>query len=172
MNTVVSLCQFVLLLSLLSLAYAVKAEPKGECLPIGHSDDTTLFHCASMQELTSCQDENDNCMNWAQQGECRKNAAYMIFNCRKSCETCVRYVLVKYERTQSRPHVLYLPVLLPKVRGGKKMTSFFNPMMYPATRLPLALVVKSASWYNPALPLSGRIQRSYAALGRDATIHL
>ena len=114
MNTFVFVSQLVLLLSLSSLAYAAKTEPKGECLPIGTSDDdTSLFHCVSTQEMTPCQDEHANCMNWAKQGECSKNAAYMIFNCRKSCETCVRYVW-KYEQS-SAPCTVVIQLRLPLI---------------------------------------------------------
>lgn len=35
-----------------------------------------------------CSDGNENCEEWAVLGECKKNAAYMLKNCRKSCDAC------------------------------------------------------------------------------------
>lgn len=35
-----------------------------------------------------CTDSDDNCKYWASVGECEKNPNYMLYNCRKSCNTC------------------------------------------------------------------------------------
>jgi len=36
----------------------------------------------------NCRDNNVNCGDWAQMGECSKNPAYMLVNCKKSCGKC------------------------------------------------------------------------------------
>lgn len=64
----------------------------GECLPVGHANGSsaTDFHCVSSKELAiPCEDEDSECRSWADRGECRQNPQYMLYNCRKSCETCV-----------------------------------------------------------------------------------
>ncbi|KAI8102669.1 hypothetical protein M9434_005468 [Picochlorum sp. BPE23] len=37
----------------------------------------------------SCTDSHTNCQQWAKQGECDSNSAYMLKNCRKSCKLCI-----------------------------------------------------------------------------------
>lgn len=45
-------------------------------------------------EKGECADENDNCVMWAEAGECEKNPGYMVGSdeahgfCRKSCKAC------------------------------------------------------------------------------------
>ena len=89
MNVLSSLFLLLLLccISSLSTTLAAKTEPTGECLPVGADDE---FHCVSNKDMIACQDEHTGCQEWAQRGECKKNAAFMFYNCRKSCETCVR----------------------------------------------------------------------------------
>ena len=31
------------------------------------------------------QDDNENCLGWANAGECAKNPNYMLVNCKESC---------------------------------------------------------------------------------------
>lgn len=38
---------------------------------------------------TGCFDSNPECPAWAQRGECEQNPAYMLFECRYSCQTCL-----------------------------------------------------------------------------------
>lgn len=38
-----------------------------------------------------CKDKNPSCPNWASIGECRKNEAWMLINCRKSCKVCHKF---------------------------------------------------------------------------------
>merc|ERR1719225_1532051 len=35
-----------------------------------------------------CIDDNQNCENWANNGECEANPTWMLENCRKSCGVC------------------------------------------------------------------------------------
>jgi prolyl 4-hydroxylase len=35
-----------------------------------------------------CSDDNANCAHWAGAGECDKNPAYMLANCKRSCAAC------------------------------------------------------------------------------------
>lgn len=37
---------------------------------------------------SSCADQSQHCASWAQQGECDKNAAYMLLSCARSCKAC------------------------------------------------------------------------------------
>jgi hypothetical protein len=39
-------------------------------------------------EGTDCQDDNENCANWADTGECDNNREYMKASCQKSCGLC------------------------------------------------------------------------------------
>mmetsp|Transcript_11967 Transcript_11967/g.19839 ORF Transcript_11967/g.19839 Transcript_11967/m.19839 type:complete len:173 (+) Transcript_11967:58-576(+) len=78
-----------LLLSILSLVNVVHSrDATGECLPVGEEKDN-VFHCISNQNLIPCTNEHAQCDEWAQRGECKQNTQYMVFNCRKACETCV-----------------------------------------------------------------------------------
>jgi hypothetical protein len=80
---------FLLLnLNFMENVLASKAAPQGECLSLEH--DPNEFYCVSTTELYPCVDENENCKQWAKDGECKKNEAYMLFHCRRSCDTCVR----------------------------------------------------------------------------------
>ncbi|OEU13236.1 hypothetical protein FRACYDRAFT_155384, partial [Fragilariopsis cylindrus CCMP1102] len=36
-----------------------------------------------------CVDENENCADWANKGECQNNQQYMLTDCRKSCKSCI-----------------------------------------------------------------------------------
>jgi len=40
------------------------------------------------RDYSGCTDSNAYCPSWAQGGECAKNPGYMLYNCRKSCNTC------------------------------------------------------------------------------------
>lgn len=35
-----------------------------------------------------CKDSNRNCSSWKRRGECRRNPAYMLVNCKRSCGRC------------------------------------------------------------------------------------
>lgn len=37
---------------------------------------------------SACEDKNAKCSMWANKGECEKNPAYMLLNCKVSCKTC------------------------------------------------------------------------------------
>ena len=37
---------------------------------------------------TGCKDTNEQCADWAKDGECKNNPAYMLPNCAKSCNMC------------------------------------------------------------------------------------
>jgi len=41
------------------------------------------------QPTQDCEDENNNCEDWANSGECSKNPGYMLQHCRFSCRQCV-----------------------------------------------------------------------------------
>ena len=41
----------------------------------------------------ACVDEEDACPEWARNGECEKNAAYMETACALSCQTCLPHKL-------------------------------------------------------------------------------
>ena len=36
----------------------------------------------------TCKDSNRNCSFWKRRGECRRNPAYMLVNCKRSCGWC------------------------------------------------------------------------------------
>lgn len=36
----------------------------------------------------SCIDTNVKCAEWANDGECQANAAWMLLNCKRSCQSC------------------------------------------------------------------------------------
>ena len=38
--------------------------------------------------LQGCRDEFEECQKWSMNGDCSRNAPFMIFNCRESCGTC------------------------------------------------------------------------------------
>eukprot|EP01023_Acetabularia_acetabulum_P019666 TRINITY_DN2004_c0_g1_i16.p1 TRINITY_DN2004_c0_g1~~TRINITY_DN2004_c0_g1_i16.p1 ORF type:complete len:176 (+),score=36.33 TRINITY_DN2004_c0_g1_i16:49-528(+) len=42
-----------------------------------------------LQDPGLCSDSNQNCVEWADRGECSHNQQYMASNCRKSCGICV-----------------------------------------------------------------------------------
>lgn len=42
-------------------------------------------------ESITCNDNHELCAKWASQGECKANPNYMIENCMRSCEVCVKY---------------------------------------------------------------------------------
>merc|ERR1712193_117644 len=44
--------------------------------------------CHANAKSFACQDTNPHCANWAEQGECKKNAGYMDVNCPQSCGKC------------------------------------------------------------------------------------
>lgn len=74
----------------LSLSYHVESSKssRGECIPVNGEQDS--FHCLghSMTTMT-CEDEHEDCNQWARRNECRKNPSFMMTNCRKSCGTCL-----------------------------------------------------------------------------------
>ena len=100
---------------LLSITFT-SAGPTGECLPVGDGGDN--YHCIASKDVdvTPCKNEESECDKWALDGEaigsvwfgssdhsffnscfcfigeCRSNPRYMLFNCRKACETCIGYV--------------------------------------------------------------------------------
>ncbi|KAI2513880.1 hypothetical protein MHU86_663 [Fragilaria crotonensis] len=87
-TSVHSLLVHLLLFSLSPIcSTGAKIEATGECLPI--NGENNAFHCVASTDIILCRDNHESCAKWAQRGECKKNAAYMLFNCRKSCETCV-----------------------------------------------------------------------------------
>ena len=80
-------------LSLIPYTYANAELPEifGECLP--SSQDHSHFHCFAARDnvrssLAWCEDTHPECPPWAERGECDKNPAYMLKECRKSCHTC------------------------------------------------------------------------------------
>ncbi|MGK3736256.1 MAG: hypothetical protein ACI8RD_004981 [Bacillariaceae sp.] len=64
---------------------------KTECLAT--DEDYRSFHCLAAPEeyirVPTCVDENENCLNWANNGECQKNQQFMLVDCRKSCKSCI-----------------------------------------------------------------------------------
>jgi len=72
--------------------------------------------CAADAELAArradpaaiaCDDEHDACTQWAEQGECENNKAFMILECSRSCATCLmRDPKVRCKRDESvRPAI-------------------------------------------------------------------
>ena len=63
---------------------------KTECLAT--DEDYRSFHClgAPAESIrVQCVDENENCADWANKGECQNNQQYMLIDCRKSCKSCI-----------------------------------------------------------------------------------
>lgn len=56
----------------------------GVCL----SDDVDERELDEDDEYDSCKDKQENCVLWADHGECEVNPNYMEINCAKSCNTC------------------------------------------------------------------------------------
>merc|ERR1711904_325308 len=42
----------------------------------------------SLQDALDCRDENEDCQEWAEMGECEANPDYMLRHCRISCKSC------------------------------------------------------------------------------------
>lgn len=42
----------------------------------------------STPSKAGCVDEAENCVSWASNGECKKNAGFMNLKCKKSCDAC------------------------------------------------------------------------------------
>jgi hypothetical protein len=38
--------------------------------------------------VPGCQDDNERCWTWAEQGECKRNPGFMLVTCRAACEAC------------------------------------------------------------------------------------
>lgn len=65
---------------------------------------------ANQQDLTSflndtagCGDDSAykvQCPLWAQNGECKKNPTWMKAHCRKSCQSCSKYMKYIYQASQ------------------------------------------------------------------------
>ena len=67
---------------------SVSKPVKTECLAT--NTEFTSFRCMASESLrVPCIDDDDRCSKWAGQGECQKNAQYMLVNCRKSCSSCI-----------------------------------------------------------------------------------
>jgi hypothetical protein len=49
-----------------------------------------------------CVDQNENCAEWARQGECQKNEPYMQSSCPKSCNTCEKLEELRGFKTTQR----------------------------------------------------------------------
>ena len=89
-----------------------KMQPASSLAPAGRS---LLFgglaNLFGSQNSTSCADEDESCAQWARDGECRKNAAFMTTQCAASCGTCG-------EAAASAPgRQLYTPPRTPRTRG-------------------------------------------------------
>ena len=39
-------------------------------------------------DFKDCKDDNKDCEAWEKSGECKRNPAFMLKNCRKSCKEC------------------------------------------------------------------------------------
>ena len=65
-----------------------KMQPASSLAPAGRSllfgGLANLFGTANH----TCADEDESCAQWARDGECRKNAAFMTQQCAASCGTC------------------------------------------------------------------------------------
>jgi prolyl 4-hydroxylase len=60
--------------------------PNSTC---SNEDDTCRIDSKPFSEATlDCQDENEKCEIWAQQGECEANSGYMLQSCKQSCSAC------------------------------------------------------------------------------------
>lgn len=81
-----SLLYLTLLPLLLPFSVVASTNPTGECLPVNDNE----FNCFPIDGVVECENDHPNCDEWAKKNECKRNAQYMIYNCRKSCETCVR----------------------------------------------------------------------------------
>lgn len=44
--------------------------------------------CQQEADDADCKDLNDQCLRWAEHGECKSNAEFMANSCQQSCELC------------------------------------------------------------------------------------
>mmetsp|Transcript_30740 Transcript_30740/g.65924 ORF Transcript_30740/g.65924 Transcript_30740/m.65924 type:complete len:558 (-) Transcript_30740:700-2373(-) len=51
----------------------------------------------AMEDTNQCKDNNENCIAWADMGECRKNEGYMSAQCKKACGKCESVATDKVE---------------------------------------------------------------------------
>lgn len=79
-------------LSLVATIATVSGGPVGECLQVGPPDDSS-YHCLPVRvgksQSVVCENKTRQCDDWAKRGECLKNSAYMLNECRLSCDSCV-----------------------------------------------------------------------------------
>ena len=47
---------------------------------------------AAVSSATSCEDKHNRCSEWAAQGECEANPAWMLSYCKTSCHACYKTV--------------------------------------------------------------------------------
>merc|ERR1711879_584272 len=40
------------------------------------------------EDIKDCKDDNEYCEAWEKSGECKRNPAFMLKSCRKSCKEC------------------------------------------------------------------------------------
>ncbi|XP_064638075.1 zinc metalloproteinase nas-14-like isoform X2 [Lineus longissimus] len=78
-------------------------------------------HCYNVQP-------EDKCLEWAVQGECQANAAWMGYNCRKACDECPKYGVAK-KPNSDKCHDLYYDDAQCKAWAGKGYCDKYESFM-------------------------------------------
>merc|ERR1712216_766425 len=73
------------LLGLCCLASCLNADPATEMAAMMMEADQARI---AAKESIHCVDDNEECSGWAEDGECEKNAEYMLETRKKSCGVC------------------------------------------------------------------------------------
>jgi len=73
----------------------------GECFAT--TADFSSYYCKPSRnnQGVPCVDSNEDCPNWAKEGECKKNPVFMLVHCQKSCSSCLS---IHIGETQIAPH--------------------------------------------------------------------
>mmetsp|Transcript_4906 Transcript_4906/g.5699 ORF Transcript_4906/g.5699 Transcript_4906/m.5699 type:complete len:501 (-) Transcript_4906:50-1552(-) len=70
--------------------------PVNSCTEKGDENETCSFLNGSCIISNNCVDKHEDCLMWAEFGECQKNKVFMESNCMQSCELCVNPVITSW----------------------------------------------------------------------------
>ena len=79
----------VCLLLLLSFPVHAALVKKGEAVASAELACEADGTCEAAEDLPPCEDKNDSCREWADDGECISNPLYMNTHCALSCGHCL-----------------------------------------------------------------------------------
>jgi len=75
---------------------------------------TQCFINLWLNSVEKCEDSHKHCSYWASQGECSKNGAWMLVNCKKSCNQCSKSVHIMHTYKIRTSRVVYTQHFLPE----------------------------------------------------------